>query len=49
MIQSLHDSIVSFTGIQDPLVADVVTGLLFVCGILMIVSILCKSVFRFFS
>lgn len=44
---SLQEAIVSFTGIESALVADVITGIVFACGILLIVSLLSKFIFRF--
>lgn len=43
---SLHDALITYTGIESALVADVITGLIFGVGILLIVSLITKFIFR---
>lgn len=43
---SLKDAIVEFVGIESAIVADYVSALVFGVGILMIVAILTKSIFK---
>ena len=44
---NLSEALQSVTGISDPLVLDVITGVLFVTGVLIIVSTLIKSLTRY--
>jgi len=43
---TLLESLVEYTGIQDPIVADLITGILFVVAILMFLGMFIKFVFR---
>lgn len=43
---SLQDIIINYTGIESVLVADFITAIVFGVGLLMIVGILTKFIFR---
>lgn len=45
---NLLQSIASYTGLQNALILDFVTGMVFVVGILLIIAIFVKFLFRLF-